>query len=93
MISYAKVSFEGKPSTYKFMSCDCNITTSADNITEIRGHAVARKTVHQSSPNPVNLPNCDFLSSVFEPLNFFKHAEFKYEIRVNVEIHHPKDLS
>ena len=26
----------------------------------------------------VNLPDCDFLSSVIEPLNFFKYAEMKY---------------
>lgn len=41
----------------------------------------------------VNLPYCNFLSSVFHPFIFFKYAEIRYIIRVNVEIHLPKVLS
>lgn len=34
---------------------------------------------NQNSLKHVNLPNCHFLGSVFEPLNFFKHAEIIVE--------------
>lgn len=40
----------------------------------------------------VKLPNCEFLSSVLEPSNFFKFAEIRYQIRLDVEIHYPRVL-
>ena len=41
----------------------------------------------------VNLPNCDLLSLVLDPLDSFKYGEIEVRIRREVENHHPKVLS
>lgn len=44
-------------------------------------------------PKTCEPPNCDFLSSVLEPLDSFKYAEFNVKIKVDVKNHHTKVLS